>query len=205
MDYQTTANEAFEEAFEILNSEEDWKEAKRNQFGDIVMTKKNTRGKNIYRVKAVIDVSPEKLIPALQDIANSTKWNKTLTKCEIVKEVSDDVKITYQVTAEGGGGMVSARDFILVVKKGYKGNDYFQAGCSIEHPDVPKDKKIVRAWNGPGGQLVRAIPGEPDKCELYWLMDCEYNGWIMASILAIAMPHAQLDFIECVKELAKTL
>merc|ERR1712018_20954 len=83
--------------------------------------------------------------------------------------------------------MVSARDFILVVKKGYKGNDYFQAGCSIEHPDVPKDKKIVRAWNGPGGQLIRAIPGEPDKCELYWLMDCEYNGWIMASILTIAI------------------
>ena len=41
MDYQTTANEAFEEAFEILNSEEDWKEAKRNQYGDVVMTKKN--------------------------------------------------------------------------------------------------------------------------------------------------------------------
>ena len=72
MDYQTTANEAFEEAFEILNSEEDWKEAKRNQYGDVVMTKKNKRGKNIYRVKAVIDVSPEKLIPALQPFIPSS-------------------------------------------------------------------------------------------------------------------------------------
>ena len=93
MEFQTTANEAFEEAYEILNSEDGWKEAKSNQHGDVVVTKKNKKGKNIYRVKAVIDVSPEKLIPALQDITNSTKWNKTLTKCEIVKELTDDKKI----------------------------------------------------------------------------------------------------------------
>ena len=205
MELQNKASEAFEEAYELLNSEEDWKEAKRNEHGDVVLTKKNKRGKNIYRVKAVIDVSAEKLIPALKDIPNSTKWNKTLTKCQVVSELSEDIKVTYQVTSEGGGGLVSARDFVLVVKQGYKGKDYLQAGCSIEHPDVPKDKKIVRAWNGPGGQLVREIPGESDKCEIYWLMDCEYNGWIMSSILTIAMPVAQLDFIECVRELAKTL
>ena len=52
----------------------------------------------------------------------------------------------------------------------YKGDDYFQAGCSIEYPGAPKDKNIVRAWNGPGGQMVRAIPGDPEKCELYWLI-----------------------------------
>ena len=89
--------------------------------------------------------------------------------------------------------------------RGYKGDDYFIAGCSIEHPDIPKDKKIVRAWNGPGGQMVRPIPNEPDKCELIWLMDCEYNGWIPSSILEIAMPFAQTQFVDCARELAKTL
>ena len=200
-----TVNDAYEEAYEILNSEDNWKVVKRNEHEDVVVTKKNKRGKNIYRIKSIINVAPEKLILAMQDLPNTPKWNTTLTKCEILSELSEDVKVTYQVTSGGGGNLVSPRDFVLVVKKGYKGGDYFQAGCSIEYPDAPKDKNIVRAWNGPGGQMIRPISGNPEKCELYWLMDCEYNGWILSSILAIAMPSAQMMFVECVKELAKTL
>ena len=200
-----TVNAAYEEAYEILNSEDNWKEVKRNEHGEVVVTKKNKRGKNIYRIKAVINVAPEKLILAMQDLQSTTKWNTTLTKCQILSNLSEDVKVTYQVTSGGGGNLVSPRDFVLVVKQGYKGKDYFQAGCSIEYPDAPKDKNIVRAWNGPGGQMIRPISGDPEKCELYWLMDCEYNGWILSSILAIAMPSAQMMFVECVKNLAKTL
>ena len=113
-----TATEAFEEAYSLLLSEEDWKEAKRNELGDIVMTKKNKRGKNIYKIKAEIDTSPEKLITALKDVANSDKWNKTLEKLEVVSDISDDLKVTYQITSEAGG-VVSARDFILVLKKSW--------------------------------------------------------------------------------------
>lgn len=200
-----TVNAAFDEAYEIINSEDNWKEVKRNQHGDVVVTRKNKHGKSIYRVKAVIEAAPEKLINALSDIPKTTNWNHTLTKCEVVAELSEEVQVTYQITSGGGGNMVSPRDFILLVKKGYKGDDYFQAGCSIDYPSIPKDKNIVRAWNGPGGQMIRPIPGEPDKCELYWLLDCEYNGWILSSILAVAMPFAQIQFVECVRELAKTI
>ena len=31
---QITANEAFEEAYSLLIAEDDWKEVKRNEFGD---------------------------------------------------------------------------------------------------------------------------------------------------------------------------
>ena len=115
--FHDTVNAAFEEAYAIIISEENWKEVKRNEFGDIVVTKKNKLGKNIYRVNAVIDVAPEKLIATLKDVSNSTKWNTTLTKCEIVSELSEDVKVSYQVTAEGAGGLVSARDFVLIFKR----------------------------------------------------------------------------------------
>ncbi len=111
--------------------------------------------------------------------------------------------ISYQVTAEGGGGIVSSRDFILVFKSDYKDGAYVQGGCSVEYPGAPKSSKIVRAWNGPGAQVVRPIPGEEDKCEFVWLMDCEYRGWIPSHILELAMPVAQLQFVECVRKLAK--
>ena len=38
---------------------------------------------------------------------------------------------------------------------------------------------------------------------LRWLMDCEYKGWIPKSVLDFAMPFAQMQFVESVRDLAK--
>ena len=60
--------------------------------------------------------------------------------------------ITYQVTAAAGpGDIVSSRDFVLVIKAGYKGDTYLRAGCSIDYPAKPETSNVVRAWNGPTG------------------------------------------------------
>ena len=112
-----TANNAFEDTYNLITTDEDWKEVKKNEVGDSVVTRKNKSGKNIYRIKAVIDVAPATLIDALKDTGKQTSWNKTLTKVEVLSEINDDVKVTYQVTTEGGGGIVSARDFVLVIKR----------------------------------------------------------------------------------------
>ena len=42
-------------------------------------------------------------------------------------------------------------------------------------------------------------------CEFIWLMDCEYKGWIPSSILDLAMPMAQLQFVESVRKLVEKL
>ena len=199
-----TATEAFEEAYSLLLSEEDWKETKRNELGDIVMTKKNKRGKNIYKIKAEIDTSPEKLIKALKDVANSDKWNKTLEKLEVVSDISDDLKVTYQITSEAGG-VVSARDFILVLKFGYKNDAYLQAACSVEYPGLEKVKGMVRAWNYPGGLMVKPVLNEPNKSEFQWLIDCDLKGWLPASMVSMAMPFMQMQYVTSIRELAKTL
>jgi hypothetical protein len=112
-------------------------------------------GKKIYLIKVMIDCPPQKLIDALNGSRDLTSWNTTLTKHEILKDLNDKVKISYQVTTEAGpGGIVSARDFIFIYKSEFKGKDFMQGGCSVEYPG-PKNTKIVRAWNGPGGQVVR--------------------------------------------------
>ena len=74
-----------------------------------------------------------------------------------------NAKISYQVTTEAGpGGVVSARDFIFIGKSEKRGNTWMEGGVSVEYPG-PKTSKIVRAWNHPGGQLVRTISGSPNK------------------------------------------
>ena len=65
---QDTAYNAFEDAYNLIITEEEWKEVKTNELGDTVVTRKNKSGKNIYRIKAVIDVAPATLINSLKDI-----------------------------------------------------------------------------------------------------------------------------------------
>ena len=59
---------------------------------------------------------------------------------------------------------------------------------------------VSRAINGPGCQMVG--PTDDDNvCEFTWLMDCDYKGWMPQSVLDIAMPVAQTQFIECIRKL----
>lgn len=199
-------HEAYEEAWESAHNQDGWKEEKKSDEGDIVYSKKNKKGKKMYKISVIIDAAPDKLIKAFENSKDITKWNTTLSKQEILKKFDkSNAKVTYQVTTEAGpGGVVSARDFIFIAKSEKRGNTWMEGGVSVEYPG-PKTSKIVRAWNHPGGQLVRSISGSPNKCEFTWLMNCEFRGWIPGSILEIAMPQAQIQFVACVRELAKTL
>merc|ERR1712156_893226 len=61
---------SFDEAFEILYSDEDWKEEKKNDKGDLVVSRKTKTGKKIYRVTAVIDIDTKKLANKLADTSD---------------------------------------------------------------------------------------------------------------------------------------
>ena len=77
------------------------------------------------------------------------------------------------MTTEGGGGVVSARDFVYVSKKGYVGSMFVMGGRSVECKEAPSSGKIVRAVNGPGCQTV--TPAGENSCDFLWLMDCDYK------------------------------
>merc|ERR1712098_133352 len=82
---------------------------------------------------------------------------------------------------------------------------FFMAGSSGEDADAPNDSEIVRAINGPGGHMVSPGPDGNNSCNLVWLMDCDYKGWMPQGVVDIAMPIAQTQFIESVRTLAKKL
>jgi len=197
-----TAEEAWKEAVELADSTDGWKEEKKDKSnGDIVESKKKNGGRKIYRCRAKIAMPSKLLIEAMSATDSVTEWNTTLTEARILKSLNDDCAISYQVTSGGGGGMVSARDFVYVSKKGYHGNVFVMGGKSVDFKDAPSSGKIVRAINGPGCQMVG--PTDDDNvCEFTWLMDCDYKGWMPQSVLDIAMPVAQTQFIECVRKLA---
>jgi len=175
-EYVKMAGEAWEEAVEIAKSEDGWKEEKKDKkTGDLVQSRKNAKGRKIYRCKASIEMPPKLLIDAICDTDHVIEWNKTLTEARVLKKISDDCAISYQVTSDGGGGMVSARDFVYVSKKGFEGEVFVMGGKSVEFKDAPSSGKIVRAINGAGCQMVTPSAEDENLCDFLWLMDCDYK------------------------------
>ncbi len=117
----------------------------------------------------------------------------------LFQKLNDKVSIFYQVM--DGGGVISARDFVFIGKNDYKDGIYVQGSCSVDYPDCAEVPKIVRAWHGPCAVIVKPIEGKEDKCELVWLMDSDYRGWIPSNILQKAMPQQQMQFVRCVRKL----
>ena len=85
-----------------LTEEDDWNE-------EMV---EEEEGRKIFLCTATVNVPPKILEAKLMDIENLPSWNSTVTESRVLKKPEEECVWTYQVTAEGGGGLVSARDFV---------------------------------------------------------------------------------------------
>merc|ERR1712183_134866 len=192
---------ALDYAIELSEEEEGWK-VEKEDGNATVKVKKNKEERKVWLCTAIVDVAPKLLWEKLLDTDNLTSWNTTLTQSKTIKKLSGDVKVSYQVTSEGGGGIVSARDFVYGFKTVVKDGTFTMGGISVEVADQPEEKGRVRAVHGPGCQIVQPVEGEPGKSKFIWLMDCDYKGMVPSTIIDIAMPSAQLQMIDCISKLA---
>ena len=62
-------------------------------------SRKNSKGRKIYRCKAKIEMPAKLLIEAMSDTDNVTKWNKTLTEAKVLKVLNAECAISYQVSS----------------------------------------------------------------------------------------------------------
>ena len=63
-------------------------------------SRKNGKGRKIYRCKAKIEMPAKLLIEAMSDTDKVCEWNKTLTEAKVLKVLNDNCAISYQVSCE---------------------------------------------------------------------------------------------------------
>jgi hypothetical protein len=58
------------------------------------------------------------------------------------------------------------------------------AGYGLEeHSMVPKRSRYVRGMNGPGGYVIAPIPGQPERCDVCWILNADLRGWVPRGIV----------------------
>ena len=194
-----TVAAALETAVQLVE-EDGWNEEK-VEGEAVVKSKINKEGRKIFLCTATVNVPPKVLEQKMMDIDNLTSWNKTITESKVLKNLKKDVFVSYQVTAEGGGGLVSARDFVYGGKAMHRGGKFIVGGMSVEFEGQPGVGEKVRAWHGPSCQIIGPVEGAPGMSSYTWLMDCEYRGMIPGSIINIALPRAQLMMVQSINNL----
>merc|ERR1711884_580211 len=145
--------EALAAAVQLAEDEEGWK-VEKQQGEAVISSKKNKDDRRVWLCSATVNVPPKVLWGKIKDTDNLTSWNTTLTKSSTIKTISGDTKVTYQVTSDGGGGVVSARDFVYGVKTMEAGNKMMIGGLSVTVAEQPEVSGMVRAVHGPGCQMI---------------------------------------------------
>ena len=197
-EYLNIAEEAFKEAVNIARSEDGWTVQKEDKDVRVEM-KEDSKGTKIYRCSAKVPMPGKTVIDTIRNAEKLIPRIYTNTEARVLKKLSDDVAISYQITTDAAGGMVSAREFIFWSQEGDEGEQFIMGGKSVEFEKGLMSSK--RAINGPGWQMVTPCPGDATSCIFMWLMDCEYKGMMLQSILDIALPTTQKSFLEYIKKL----
>ncbi|KAG8227548.1 hypothetical protein J437_LFUL000648 [Ladona fulva] len=214
-DYKKKGHEVLKEAWHLLNCDS-WRLEKRgsgdtSEGGDACdevfsMVHPGQKGKKIYRLRGRVEIAPKVLLDELfSRLENVPSWNPTILESHRIQTVDDHTDISYIVTAEGGGGLVSSRDFVNLRHWDVIDGSYISAGVSVTHPEKPPQKKYVRGENGPGCWAMSPIAGNPGSCSFQWLLDTNLKGWLTPIVVDGALTGAMFDYIRHLRKYAQKL
>lgn len=92
-----------------------------------------------------MDVSPRYLLDELfYKIESLPKWNSSVLESVKIQPIDEYTDITYQISTDGGAGLVASRDFVTLRYWTLVNECYVIASTGVEHPSLPKNEKYIR-------------------------------------------------------------
>lgn len=204
-DYSRRGRDILDSAWSLINCP-DWQLEKATPEGDTVHSKSIPKGPKVFRLTAKVHLPAKLLLNQLFDhIEEMPSWNPTVIESERLEIIDNQTDITYQVSAAGGGGVVTSRDFVVLRHWEYKDNAYVSASASVVYPKKPQSKQYIRGENHPGCWVMKPIPGEENWCSFQWLLNTNLNGWLPQYVVDSAFTNVMLEFLVHLRTYAEKL
>ncbi|XP_046603505.1 steroidogenic acute regulatory protein-like isoform X1 [Neodiprion virginianus] len=201
-EYQKIGAEIIDRSWELLSSP-DWVIEQETADGDTIssMHLPKPDGK-IMKITGIIDISAHELLQELfENIENTPKWNKHLAESKKIQMIDEQTDIIYQVTMPHGGGIVGARDFVVLRCYGERNSCLISAGVSIPFPHIPPRKNFTRGENGVGCWAMEPLEGEENlRCKFTWLLNTNLKGWLPKRVIDASLSTVIVDFMQFLRE-----
>ncbi|KAF7268049.1 hypothetical protein GWI33_018791 [Rhynchophorus ferrugineus] len=154
-----------------LYMKSDWKPEK-HQDNAHVYTRKDPNTGTIFKLVTEFDTSPKFLLEELYyEVNELATWNSTVKESHKVQILDERTDISYLISADGAGGLVSSRDFVTLRHWDHIDGRYILASIKTDHPHLPINNNYVRGENGAGGYLMETVPNKQGMCKFTWILN----------------------------------
>ncbi|XP_050447954.1 steroidogenic acute regulatory protein-like [Cataglyphis hispanica] len=200
-EYKMRASKMLQNCHNLLTSKE-WKIETITTDGDEVSYMQlppewKLDGK-VMRITGIVNAPASILIDLLfDDIEEFPLWNKLVTESIKLQNIDENTDIIYQATSSYGGGLITARDFVILRHRKKCGDYYMSSGISVPTTLVQIRPNITRGENGISCFATEELSDEEDinKCRFTWILNTNLKGWIPQTVVERAMSTSLIDFI----------
>ncbi|XP_030753465.1 steroidogenic acute regulatory protein-like [Sitophilus oryzae] len=173
----------------------DWK-LEKHQDHAYVYIRKDPKLGTIFKLVAEINSSAKFLLEELYfKVHELATWNSAVKESHKIQTIDEYTDISYQISADGAGGLVSSRDFVSLRHWASIEDCYVIACVKTDHPHFPTDSRYVRGENGAGGYLLQHIENEPKKCRFTWILNTNLNIKIPKTLLEKEMVKMMFSYL----------
>ncbi|KAI4492480.1 hypothetical protein M0804_002271 [Polistes exclamans] len=201
-EYKMTAKKLLKDSHDLLTSKE-WKIETTMSCGDIIsyMQTKRPEGK-IMKITGIVEAPASMLVNWLFDgVEASPTWNKLVTESRKLQHIDENTDIIYQATGSQGGGLIGARDFIILRHRNKFGNYYISSGMSVTLKSFPSRKNVVRGENGVSCWAAEKLAdGDSSKCRFTWILNTNLKGWIPQKVVDKSLSIALVEFMSYLRK-----
>jgi len=191
-----------------LEDESDgWTKVKENSECLIVSRPSEDFSGLIYKSTGVISAAPDQVFRLLMpehDQPGRSKWDSTIVSSVILEQISPDTHIRLTKTSPVLMGLISAREFIDLIKVIRQPHRLFTVSVSpADHPLAPMSKGFVRGTNYPSGLFCYSVDGKPNETMLVQYIHSDPGGLIPQSLLDTATPQVLTNSYKQLKSALK--
>ncbi|XP_066499926.1 steroidogenic acute regulatory protein, mitochondrial [Hoplias malabaricus] len=193
--YVQQGQQALQKSICILSDQDGWQTEIETSTGDKVLSKVLPDIGKVFKLEVVLDQQPDDLYAELvENIEQMGEWNPNVKQVKILQKIGPDTMVTHEMAAETPGNVVGPRDFVSVRCNKRRGSTCFLAGMSTQHPNMPQQKGIVRAENGPTCIVLKPCTDDPNRTKFTWLLSLDLKGWIPKTVINRVLSQTQVDF-----------
>ncbi|XP_031368427.1 stAR-related lipid transfer protein 3 isoform X6 [Apis dorsata] len=200
-DYKRRANALVQNCHDLLQSK-DWQIQNIMTNGDIIfyINRPKPEGR-ILKIVGMIEAPASIIVNRLFDeVELLPTWNRLVTESKKLQYIDENTDIVYQATSAQGGGIIGARDFVILRHRIHYGNYYINSGTSIPLTSLPNRNNVVRAENNLSCWAAERLPNEENKCKFTWIINTNLKGWLPQKVVDKSMSTALIDFMSYIRK-----